>query len=95
MCDYCCILRANMRVNSHVFSKVEQDLAKVLWVSHLWHLLHGDGVHVEGVMLLSDVLVNFLLDSEFSSISISLKYNLQSILAVGIQCAHLVLISKW
>ena len=54
MCDYCCILRANMRVNSHVFSKVEQDLAKVLWVSHLWHLLHGDGVHVEFDILIFD-----------------------------------------
>ena len=77
-------LRANIRVDSHVCLKDEQDLAKVLWVSHLWHLLHADGVHVEGVMLLSDVLVNFL-KSEYASISISPKYNLQSISALSIE----------
>ena len=56
--------------------KLEQHLAKLLRVSFLHHLSNGSELHIEGSILLSDVVENGNLHRKHSLLLISPSNNL-------------------
>ena len=51
----CCSPHPNITCGFLILLKLEQDLPKRSWVSHVHHLLNGDEVCIVGIALLCDV----------------------------------------